>query len=394
MFWETEEKVEFDYDTERQRFIDSMDELNAMSVEESTLYKKWIELNSDLESTYSQKPLWATYYDMIWKPTDLTNVEQTLKEIEALDPYVEIADTPEDAKKWNDIRRLIHTMELVANPGRNVKAYVKDRRTKKILGQICLGSDVTAMRVRDDYIGWSKEDKFENGKLNHTAIATTIVATQPFGYNFLGGKLVAAMTTSNVLRDYWEEKYGQKLIAVGTTSLYGVHSMYNGIPHFKTLGETAGRIFIKPVDDVYEVWHHWLKENKTEEYKRKTQSKPGVQGPASGIKQRILEMIFKELDIKASQYFHGFQRGVYLAMLYENGAEFLRGEIDEDQLKMKQKFEEGDTYTMKWWRKKATKRYKSLVEQNRLKDGTLFYLDAIGMSWEEMKNEYLKEVGR
>ena len=68
------------------------------------------------------------------------------------------------------------------------------------------------------------------------------------------------------IRELWKEKYGQTLIAVGTTSLYGIHSQYNGIPHFKTLGESAGKISLKPDDKYYEPWHQWLKENRSEWY--------------------------------------------------------------------------------------------------------------------------------
>lgn len=105
-------------------------------------------------------------------------------------------------------------------------------------------------------------------------------------------------------------------------------------------------------------------------------------------------MIFKECGIKQSEYHHGFKRGVYLAMMYENGAEFLRSEISEDELRMKQKFEEGVDYISKWWKKKAIKRYTKLHSEGRLKPENLFYLDAIGMSWDKMKETYLKEVGR
>ena len=51
-------------------------------------------------------------------------------------------------------------------------------------------------------------------------------------------------------------------------------------------------------------------------------------------------------------------------------------------------------YTKRWWTKKAIRRYESLYKQNRLKPETLFYWDAIDISWEEMKEKYLKEVGR
>jgi len=270
----------------------------------------------------------------------------------------------------------------------------RDRKTGKVLGVISLGSDVTSLGVRDNYIGWTKENKFQDGKLNYTTIGTSIIATQPLGYNFLGGKLVSALTTSPTFRDLWKEKYGQTLVAVGTTSLYGIHSQYNGIPHFKTLGESAGKVATKPDDSVYEVWHQWVKENLSDEYARQTTQKEGISGPVSGVKQRILSIIFKELGIKQTEYMHGFKRGVYFAQMYENGNEFLRGEISEDELTIKKKFEEGDDYTVRWWKPKAIKRYIKLYDEGRIKPETLYYMDIIGMSWEDCKAKYLSEVGR
>ena len=395
MFWDTEPaKPAFDYDVEKGKFIENMDYLSSMSVEEQTLYKKWQEWNYDLATSMKRKAGLALHYDALWMPKDIQNKEQTIKEIEDLEPYVEIVDDSKESTRWTEIRKLIHTMSFDANPGRNVKIYIKDRVSGKILGMISLASDVTSLGVRDKYIGWTQDNKYKDGKLNHTTIASTIVCTQPLGYNFLGGKLIACMATSEVVRKHWKEKYGQTLIAVGTTSLYGIHSQYNGIPHFKTLGESAGKVATKPDDSVYEPWHHWIKENKSEEYAIQTAEKEGVDGPATGVKQKVINMIFKEVGIKASHYQHGFKRGVYFAQMYENGNEFLRNEIAEDQLIMKDKFVDSDEYTMKWWKPKAIKRYEKLHEEGRIKPESLFYLDIIGMSWEDCKEKYLKEVGR
>jgi hypothetical protein len=350
------------------------------------------------------KSLIASYYDSQWKPTDINNKELTIKEIESLDPYVEIVDdNPKESTKWAQIRRMIHTMDFTANPGRNVKINVKDRVSGKLLGQISLASDVTSMGVRDKFIGWSKDNKFVDGKLNHTTIASTIVCTQPLGYNFLGGKLVAMMTTVPEVRNHWKTKYGQTLIAVGTTSLYGIHSQYNGIPLFKTLGESAGKISLKPEDKFYDPWHHWLKENRAEWYKQNISDERArnganmgyeANGPVSGIKQKILGQIFKECGIKANEYHHGFKRGVYLAMMYENGREFLCKQIEEDTLVLKPKFEQGIDYINKWWKKHAISRYSKLHDEGRIKPEHLFYIEGIGMGWDEFKAKYLKEVGR
>ena len=401
-FWDTEpQKPVFDFESEKAKLKENMDYLMTMSVQEQTLYKKWVELQ---EPTMIQaKSQIASYYDLQWKPTDINNKELTIKEIESLDPYVEIVDDPKESTKWAAVRRMIHTMDFTANPGRNVKINVKDRVSGKLLGQISLASDVTAMGVRDNFIGWTKDNKFVDGKLNNTTIASTIVCTQPLGYNFLGGKLIAMMTTTPEVREYWNSKYKNVLIAVGTTSLYGIHSQYNGIPLFKTLGESAGKISLKPDDKFYDPWHQWIKENRAQWYKDNISDERArnganmgyeANGPVSGIKQKILGQIFKECGIKATQYHHGFKRGVYMAMMYENGCEYLRNEITEDKLILKDKFKQGTEYINKWWKKHAISRYTKLHDEGRIKPEHLFYIDAIGISWEEMKAKYLAEVGR
>ena len=80
--------------------------------------------------------------------------------------------------------------------------------------------------------------------------------------------------------------------------------------------------------------------------------------------------------------------------LNENGNQYLCGKLDEDKLIMKPKFVQGDEYTIKWWKDKAIKRYSKLHEEGRLKPEKLFYADAIGLTWEEMKDKFLADVGR
>ena len=382
-------EAEFNYEAEKQKFIDNMDFLKEMSVQEQTLYKKWQEFNKD-EKLMSQITSLDVISNQLWKPTDINNLEQTIQEINDLEPIVEYT---QDNAKWTLVRQGISSMEFVANPGRNIKFFVKDSVTDKYLGVICMGSDVTSMGPRDEFIGWTKDNKFKDGKLNHTAIGTSIIATQPLGYNFLGGKLVSALVTCSTIRDKWQEMYNETLVGTTTTALYGIHSQYNGIPHWKTLGETKGKISIKPDDSAYNVWHKWLKENNTEKYDKLTELRPNGQ-PQTGIKQKILQMIYKELDIKRAKYEHGFKRGVYYGDIYENGKSFLRNEIKEDELVMKEKYKLDYDRIINWWKPKAIRRYEKLHNENRLKPESLFYSDIIGMSWEETREKYLGDIGR
>ena len=390
------DEPQFDFDTERKKFIDNLDFLKSMSVQEQTLYKKWQEFNADVYSMTQKATQFSKIEKSIWTPTDINNKEQTIKEIEALEPYLEMTEqgNAKHNEEWTLVRRLIHTMEFTANPGRNLKFYLKDKVTGKILGIVCMGSDVTSLGARDNYIGWTKENKFKDGKLKYTSIGTTICCAQPLGFNFLGGKLVACFVTSSVVRDAWKETYGQTLVGTSTTSLYGIHSMYNSIPLWKTLGESKGRIALKPDDATYDVWHQWLKENQKDEYLRQTTQKEGVAGPPTGVKQKTINMIFKAVGVKGSDYQHGFKRGIFYADIYENGREFLRGEIEEKDLKMKQKYSDDSDYIINWWKPKAIRRYTKLHSEGRLKPEKLFYGDIVGKTWDETKKMYLSEVGR
>ena len=384
-------EAEFNYEAEKQKFIDNMDYLKEQSVQESVLWKKWEEFNKDPQFFMDRADSIDRLEKTLWTPTDIYNKELTISEINAIEPIIEVVEQGQ-GDDWILTRRLVHSMEFTANPGRNVKFFVKDKTTNKVLGVISLGSDVTSLGVRDEFIGWTKDDKFKNGKLNHTAIGSTICCTQPLGFNFLGGKLVAAMVTSGTIRDTWKKQYGQTLVGFSTTALYGIHSMYNGIPHWKTLGETKGKISLKPDDKFYDTWHQWLKNNRREEYDKVTTSTTGQ--PVTGIKQKILQLIYKELGIKRAEYEHGFKRGCYYADLYQNGKEFLRSEISEDELIMKPKYEQDVEYIENWWKPKAIKRYTKLLEQNKIKPEKLYYKDIINTSWEETKEKYLGEIGR
>jgi hypothetical protein len=171
--------------------------------------------------------------------------------------------------------------------------------------------------------------------------------------------------------------------------------MYCGIPYWEGCGCSGGRISIKPDEEFYSLWHEYIKKNRTAEYERKTIKEDSASGPVTGVKQRILEIIFRELGISASKYNHGFERGVYYACFYERSRDFLCHQLtSEAELKLTKRFETDATGMIDWWRKKATNRYIKLHAENRLKPEILYYNKLIDMSFPKAKKEYFDEVGR
>ena len=383
---------ECEFDLDKKKFLDNMNFLKNMSVEEQTFYKKWLEIQT-LE-TYINRS--SQTKAKIWTPTDINNEQLTIDEINAINPTVVYVDNETLDADWVMLRIFCHTMEYVQTPGRFIKLLITDGNidNPRYLGTVSISSDVIAITDRDNYIGWTSENRLTDKKLTNSAIGSCIMSTQPFGYNFLGGKLVAALVTSSKIRELWKELYNETLVGITTTSLYGSFSMYNSLKWWHKCGSSAGKMSIKPDDSVYEMWHHWLKKNKSKQYDEAMTQKEGVSGPVTGAKNRVIAMIFQTLGIRASEFTHGFHRGVYYSCFYENTKEFLQNKITEDKLVMKELFKKDVNAIIDWWKPKAIERYKRLKSENNLKSDILFYNKMMAMTYDEAKKHYFVEVGR
>lgn len=387
------EETTFDYELEKSKFVQNMDMLKSMGVEESTFYKKWMEVKEYRDYMPKSEEVKAK----IWRPSDINNKDKTVAEIQAMKPRIFYVDpkNKEHMEDWLMLRLFCHTMAYDQTPGRFIRFLVIDDTSGKYLGATSISNDVMALTCRDNYIGWTKDNRIKDKMLIHSAIGSCIMGTQPFGFNFLGGKLVACLILSQHVRDTWEKVVGYKLVGMTTTSLYGPNSMYCGIPYWEGCGCSAGKISLKPDDHFYDLWHDYIKKNRTEEYERKTVKDNPKKGPVTGVKQRILEIIFRELGISASKYNHGFERGVYYADFYNETKDFLcRKTTDVKKLTLKKRFESDAAGMVEWWKKKAINRYTKLYDEKRLKPEVLYYNKLVDMTYDQAKKAYLSEVGR
>lgn len=386
----------FKINEEIKKLVDSMTYLKSLSVEEFTFRKKWEEIHEIASTNSVHLYRIDTARGMIWTPNDILDEEGTIKEIENLNPTIQLIQTPDEDKMWTTLRYFCSSAEFNQAPGRFMKFWVTngDLDNPKILGVCSIASDVISIGDRDKYIGWTSDNRLKEGKLENSAIGTTIVSTQPFGYNFLGGKLTAALVVSDVVQQSWKRVYECVLAGMTTTSLYGSYSMYNSLKWWHKCGSSTGKILIKPDEDIYKRWHDWIKEIKPEEYLKKMTQKEGVSGPVTGAKLRVLNMIFDAAGVNQSNYVHGFERGVYYSCFYENSKEFLSGKITDKQLVKKQLFKDDKKAILDWWRPKAIERYKKLLKENNLKTDKLFYGDMCPMNYEQAKKVYFNDVGR
>ena len=240
---------EFDFELEKSKFIKNMDYLKSMSAEEQTFYKKWLEVQT--YGKYINKS--GIVKAKIWTPTDINNLDLTVKEIESLKPtIVHVTNGSVYEQDWLMLRVFCHTMEYTQTPGRFIKLLITDGNEEdpRYLGVVSISSDVIVITDRDNYIGWTADNKLKDKKLVHSAIGSCIMSTQPFGYNFLGGKMVAALLTTSKTREIWKKLYDEELVGMTTTSLYGSYSMYNSLKWWHKCGSSTGKMVIKPDDDI------------------------------------------------------------------------------------------------------------------------------------------------
>ena len=385
---------------------ENLEFLRLLSVPEYTIYRKWLELNRTKWSD-KEKILIKEVKSNLWYP-------KSDDDFENLNIKVIHVDDKDKLLTWRILRLFTSTLAWNQNPGRNLRFYViHDNGMKpktgqnslmfgeqdlnmvpdhKYLGTISLGSDFISIGGRDKAIGWEMKDKMERGMLKHTAMGSSIIPTQPLGFNYLGGKMISLMVTSDVVEKAWNDKYNENLIGVTTTSLYGGFSQYNNLKYWKKCKSSEGDIALEPSDETYELIKNYCKSEFPEDYKSFITPKNDGKGCSipSHPKTKIMHKVFKALKIKPPK--NNAPRGVYWSALYEKSNEYLSGKVDNPG---KKKFDNSVEALSKLWKEKyARKRITKLVEDDRKKDEVLFYDDLIGMEWEDVKEKYLDDVGR
>ena len=150
-------------------------------------------------------------------------------------------------------------------PGKQLKVMVREENTGKWIGFIRFGSPTINSKPRNDMLGrpLNTLDPDEMARFNSSAImGFNIVPTQPFGFNYLGGKLMAAICCSHHIRRELNKKYNANICMFETTSLYGsskVLSMYDGMkPFLRFKGLTQSDFTPSLHDDEFRNFSEWF----------------------------------------------------------------------------------------------------------------------------------------
>ena len=391
----------------KQTVIKDLTYVSQMDVKEYTLYQKWCEVQ-DRYPAVVVSDLWEGQKRVIEDEKQRRAIEevksnfwnpQNVDEYLNLQPELVYANKQDDLPElWNCIRTFSSTMKNNSNIGRNLNFIVRDKVTKKYLGVICISSDFLDLTPRDNYIGWSRELKTQGGMINHTAIGSTIVPLQPLGYNYVGGKLLALLCLATPIQELWEKLYGDKLVSITTTSLYGQAkpnglSQYDGLPYWQKMGFTAGSVSFEPEKETRYKIRQWLMKNHTKKYfEWYVAKKPSGQPHKRDHKNRSLQFTYSKLGVPKELIRTAHARGIYWCPLYDKTVEFLRA---EDSTGIKKNFDTSVEALVEIWKKDLAKpRISILKKKDKVSKETLFYDDLITLTWQETKDKYLGQVGR
>ena len=394
-----------DTDEVKSKLIEDLTYASKMDVREYTLYQKWCEVK-ERYPVRQVDTLWGSEVQMV-DPEQKKLIEQVKsnfwmpsapEQYDYLIPTLKLHNG-ELAETWNAIRTFSSTMKNNSNIGRNLFYTVEDVVTGKYLGVICISSDFLDLTPRDTSIGWSRDVKTQQGMINHTAIGSTIVPLQPLGFNYMGGKLLALLCLSDTVQRDWKDRYGDVLVGVTTTSLYGKTksgglSQYDGLEHWNPMGFSSGSVAFEPKRATSKMVFEWIKENYPRKYFEWWEAKNQQGLPLKrDHKNRSLNFAYSKLGIPKELIRTEHQRGIYFSPLYNNTNEFLRKEISEKEL-VKSFDTSTDALSNIWKQKYAKGRISMLKKKNTVSYENLFYDDLVYLTWEETKEKYLGQVGR
>ena len=262
------------------------------------------------------------------------------------------------------------------NPGKTLKLVVKETTTNTIVGFIRYGSPLINSKPRNDYLGGVPDLEIFNQR---AIMGFNIVPVQPFGYNYLGGKLLAAICCSHDTRRMLNKKYDTEFCLFETTSLYGNikgASMYDGMrPYLRYKGDTQSKFLLTLGEDIYPELKNWFTEkNGGEELIHKGASSRKLKMQTKMV--QIIKASLKEHDTTAYNMFTSAmesatgvttQKRFYMSEYgYSNTKDVLLGKTNTLI-----KADNYDRYELenitKWWKKLATKRYNNIVADGRIR---------------------------
>jgi hypothetical protein len=279
--------------------------------------------------------------------------------------------------EFNSIVSQIATFPIESQLGRRMVWGLKETTTNTYVGFVRIASPVSSIKPRNDHFGQpiplqKVNDHFYNGQ--------TIVPVQPFGFNYLGGKLMALVCLSNEVREEFNKQYGTNILVFETTSLYGdskSSSMYDGLePYLKYKGHTESENYLFPTDDVYYPLRDLCRQHYGIESENGMVVKRKGSSPKMREYQQVLRIVKEHLKVQDPELYKKFneflkltkskqRKRFYMSNFgYENVTQHI---LNGDPLVRRNPEKYDLNNLIDYWKKKSTKRWEKLKEEGRLR---------------------------
>ena len=294
------------------------------------------------------------------------------------------------SKTFDTLLEMTASFSPDENPGKNSKYIIKETNTDKVVGFIRFGSPVINAKPRNDWLrdagglqdvgmlSSTTTPSLETWN-NRVIMGFIIVPTQPFGYNYLGGKLMAAICCSSDIRRMLNKKYDTEFCLFETTSLYGnikCGSMYDGMrPYLRYKGDTQSKFLLTLGEEIYPELRDWF-----------TEKNDGEELIHKGASSRKLKMQTKMVNIIKSRLakhdktaYDLFTNKMQIATEVTTQKRFYMSEYGFSNVRnvlmgKENTLLKADNYDrfeleniIEWWKKNATKRYNNIVADGRLR---------------------------
>ncbi len=218
--------------------------------------------------------------------------------------------------------------------GRRMRYLVWDDSNGKLIGLMALGDPVFNLRVRDDWIGWTVEQRRQ--RLVDLMDAYVLGSVPPYNM-LLGGKLVACLVGTTEVRDSFAAKYAKSqglisrewkrpsLCLVTTTSALGRSAVYNrlklnGRLFFQSIGYTSGWGHFHIPERLFASIREFLAASK-DPYANNHEY-----GDGPNWKLRAVRKVLSRIGMNPDLLRHGIGREVFVCRVAANACDVLKGQ--------------------------------------------------------------------
>jgi hypothetical protein len=226
------------------------------------------------------------------------------------------------------------TVPVSSGYGRRLRFLVMDQSNMKLMGVIGLCDPVIALQGRDQWIGWSADQRLE--RLRHVMDAFVLGAVPPYS-QLLFGKFIALLCSSDEIRQACYRKYhgttslirrkpfDGRIALITTMSALGRSSLYNRLSIekrkvFCSVGFSRGTGEFHFSNGLYAGISEYAARYCEPTY-RKAEWGEGFRN-----RREVIRKCLRKLQLNVAWSYHGIERESFVVPLATNTREFLRGE--------------------------------------------------------------------